>query len=353
MPIHPPPLKAVPSLIADWIEIRTLANENNLYRLNHLKRFWDTRRETEDSDPSGQRRVEDNTDTEGISGADEDIFLDAITDEISDRINALGDAYPFEFDIQGTKLSVLQEVSDAGYIYLFCLLLSHCKADEILNGEWLPAVNHDVRDLFQACATLAAAGYVDGCAISFGWPRPNQNPPFLQRLKDVYHHFGEGEVVNEPRVGASPMVKDEEIDVIAWKPRKDKAAGTFYLLGQVASGSNWEAKSIKGGPIAYFHRTWFTRTPASEPLPSIFIPQAVLPTGDGGRKDRIDLQTAKFGFILDRLVLPSLASVGISLFDDKSNDLIIERRSDIPRVIAWVSAQVTALRNSVSNLVQQ
>jgi hypothetical protein len=169
----------------------------------------------------------------------------------------------------------------------------------------------------------------------------------------VYHHFGEGEVVNEPRVGASPMVKDEEIDVIAWKPRKDKAAGTFYLLGQVASGSNWEAKSIKGDPIAYFHRTWFTRTPASEPLPSIFIPQAVLPTGDGGRKDRIDLQTAKFGFILDRLVLPSLASVGISLFDDKSNDLIIERRSDIPRVIAWVSAQVTALRNSVSNLVQQ
>lgn len=37
----------------------------------------------------------------------------------------------------------------------------------------------------------------------------------------------------------SPMVKDEEIDVIAWKPREDKTPGTYYLLGQVASGDKW------------------------------------------------------------------------------------------------------------------
>lgn len=352
MSIHPAPLKSRPSIIADWVEIKTIANENSFYRLNQLKRFWDTHRETEDSDPAGQQRTEDDTDLEGVSGADDDAFLDAITDEISQRASALGDAYPFQFDLQGMKLRFRSDVSEAGYIYMFCLLLTHCNSGEVLNGRWLPSVDNNVRDLFQACSTLAAAGVVDGCAISFGWPRRHKNRSFLDCLKEVYVQFGEGQVVHKPPRGASPMVKDGEIDVIAWKPREDNAAGTFYLLGQVASGANWEAKSIKGGSIDSFHHTWFTRAPASTPIPAIFIPLVILSEGGGNRRETVDLLTAKFGNIYDRLILPAKAKKGILLADDTSNSYIIERRSDIPKITEWVVNQVTGLRHSLSNMAQ-
>jgi hypothetical protein len=190
---------------------------------------------------------------------------------------------------------------------------------------------------------VAAAGEVVGCAVSFGWPRPNKNPPFLKKLREVYAQFGEGKPVSKPRPGAATAVKDEEIDIIAWRPRKDGAAGTTYLLGQVASGHNWQGKSLKGGGIAYFHRTWFDKPPASEATPSIFIPHAV-PPGDGGsRRERMDLLVARFGTILDRLRIPLLAKQGLALAANNT-DLIIERVSDIRSIAAWVNKQIKALR---------
>ena len=141
------------------------------------------------------------------------------------------------------------------------------------------------------------------------------------------------------------MVKDEEIDVIAWKPTKDKAAGTHYLLGQVASGDAWQAKSIKGGPIDYFHRTWFDPPPASEATASIFIPY-VVPPGDGGtRRDRIDLWTAKYGTIIYRLRLPSLAMKGLRC-SEQNREWLIERVEDIKTIRTWVTKQVDALRHA-------
>lgn len=314
--------------------------------MNQLKRFWDTQRETEESDPGGQQRVEDNTDEDGISGADEDAFLDKIYDELSERARVLGDTYPFQFCKTTLRFAIKDHITDGSYVYLFCLLLTNCKAGEVFTGLWLPIVNSKIRDLFQACSTLAAAGKVRGCAISFGWPRPNDNPSFLKRLRDVYTEFGEGEPVAKPPKGTSMMVKDGEIDIIAWSPRPDKVAGTFYLLGQVASGANWEAKSIKGGSIDHFHSTWFSRPPVSQPLASIFIPHAVPPSGEGTRRDRIEVLTAKFGIIVDRLCLPTFARDGISLADNPTNNFLIERRRDIPKIVKWVVAQRTALKQS-------
>jgi hypothetical protein len=344
MPIRFPPLKSIPAVLADWIEVRTLVDQSGFFRLNKLKRYWDTQRETEASDPAGQHRPEENTDEDGVSGGDDDAFLDALTDELSDRITALDTAYPFQFEKGGLRLSLKENLSEGAYMYLFCLLLTHCKAGEVMNGSVLPAVNNRIRDLFQACSTLAAAGVVRGCAISFGWPRPNNNPPFLVKLKEVYARFGEGSIVDTPRPGTSPMVKDAEIDIIAWHPRPDRAPGTEYLLGQVASGDNWTCKSIKGGGIAAFHTSWFTMHPASEPIASIFIPHVVLPVAGETRRERMHILSPEFGRMYDRLSLPRYAGDGMLLADDASNNLHIERRTDIPEIVEWVLTQIASLK---------
>lgn len=344
MALKVPPLKAPPALVADWIELRTLADAANSFRLAVLKRHWDVSRDRERSDPEGRATREEDTDDEGVSGADADAYLEALTEELAQRKGALRTSYPFDLADNGLTIKVANDLNIGQYVYLFCLIVSNYKEDEILEGTWIPRVNNRVRDLFQACSTIAAADYVQGCSISFGWPRPEDNPPFLEKIKEVYALMGEGVPVDQPRPGASVAVKDEEIDIIAWRPQPDRAAGTQYLLGQVASGDNWEVKSIKGGPIDYFHRTWFTQQPPSEANASIFIPHAVTPGAGGGtRADRLALQTAKFGIIFDRLRLPSLTEKGLLLAHANAG-FRIERQADLPKVCAWVTEEIERLK---------
>jgi len=350
--INPPPLKSNPAILCDWIEMKTLASTSGMFRLANLKRFVDTHRESEDSDSEGQRRREADTNEEGVGGEDVDAFLDSVVEELAGRAECLSDSYPFEFEKSGSRFSLKRELTEPEIIYLFCLILSNSKRGEVLDGSWVPEIDHTTRDLFQACATLAAAGEVRGSAISFGWPRPSNNPSFLDRLREVYAIFGEGEVVDVPRKGVSPCPKDEEIDVIAWTPRLDKAAGTYYLLGQVASGDNWSAKTIKSG-IDYFHHNWFYQPPASTPTPSIFIPHLihVVEGGQGSRLDRMNALTSKFGTIIDRLRLPSLAKDGIEIADNVVDIKVpyeIERRQDIPKIRDWFNDEVNKLRTAAA-----
>jgi hypothetical protein len=342
MPIKPAPLKARPTILADWVELSVLANSSYPFRFATLKRYRDTHRETEHSDSEGNQKREDDTDFDGISGGDDDIFIDAIIEEIADRERILGEAYPFEFDDTGYKLKLKQNLTEGSYIYLLCLFLSNPKANDIFDGSWLPNINDHVRDLFQICSTLAAAGEAVGCAISFGWPRPYDNPPFLEKLRQIYALMGEGELVAEPRPGTSPSPKDAEIDVIAWTPTPDNAAGKFYLLGQVASGGNWRGKSMIAA-AKKFHDNWFTRQPASTVNPSIFIPHDIKADSDASRRDILHAETPQFGTIFDRLRLPKIAYDGIKLSRERV-DLVIERKEEVHQIISWVNTQLVALQ---------
>jgi len=344
VPIRPAPLKAPPALVCDWLEMTVFGSDRSKYSLMRLKRIWDVNRETEDSDPEGSHAREDDTDEEGFSGEDADAYLDSISDEIQEREEALGDDYPFELERGGATFKLKTPISPGGNIYLFCLLLSNSKKGEILDGTWTPLITSRTRDLFQACSTLAAAGVVTGCAISFGWPRPNSNPPFLKKLREVYGFIGEGVVRSRAIPGASPAPKDEEIDVIAWRPMRDRAAAAQYMLGQVASGDNWEAKSVKGPPIVSFHRNWFSVVPASEANAAIFIPHLVTPNQTGTRRDVMEQHTTTFGTVIDRLRLPHFAGLGIQLADRPGQTLVIERRTDVEHIIEWVQSQLNSLR---------
>jgi hypothetical protein len=304
------------------------------YAFSTLQREWDTHRNEEDHDPEG-------------GGAEETAFIEAIKSEIRARLDLLGDIYPFVLSPSGESLELKVNICDGGYIYLFCLLLSHPAQGAVFNGRYLPPITNMVRDYFQACATLAAAGEVTGNAYSFGFPRPDHTG-FLGKLKQIYSLFGESVIVwDQIPLGASPSPKDEQIDVIAWEPKSDGAAGKHYLLGQVASGANWKDKTIKGGPIDSFHDLWFARKPASTPTPAMFVPICFGNLVDGTSKTAIDAHSYEFGHIFYRFRIPECAARGILLAQQHS-DLTIERVDAVPNIRAWVDAQVTEIRGPLN-----
>jgi hypothetical protein len=326
------PLESEAQTITDWFEFKILCTEYGSASIFELERTWDVRRNAEDVDFEN-------------SDSKEAPFIQKICNEISYRLELLGDSYPFVLSSTGESLEISKQMTEGGFIYLFCLFISHLNKGEIFDGTYLPNVTNNVRDLFQACATLAAAAKVAGHAYSFGFPRPDKSG-FLVKLQNIYSKFGEGNVVPSIPRGAARSVKDDQIDIIAWQDRSDKAAGKIYVLGQVASGNNWPNKSIKGGPIDKFHGTWFGNPQiSSQAMAALFMPFCILPEGNDSAIDRVNVLTFEFGSIIYRHLLPKMAQEGAALARARP-DLVIERLSDIPKIIEWVTVQVNLLRNA-------
>jgi hypothetical protein len=327
------PILAKVHITCDWLELAVLCHEYGVYSFATLSRFWDTQRNSEDQDPEGDDSTVEN-------------FIDLVRSEIQERSEVLCEAYPFKLSVSGESLEFDDsQVSHGGWIYIFCLILSHPSQGDIFNGEYLPEITHAVRNYFQACATFAAAGEVSGNAYAFGFPRPDGSD-FLEKLGMIYRHFGEGtKIVESIPPGAPYAQKDAQIDVIAWRPASDNAAGKPYLLGQVASGKNWDKKSIKGGPIQSFHNVWFQRQPASTPIPSIFVPFCYGNLVDGTNTESVDHHTYEFGSIFYRLRIPCLAEKGLNLASQYP-DIVVERLNDLELIISWVRRQISVMRKS-------
>ncbi|MGU7853227.1 hypothetical protein ACV22X_10805 [Burkholderia orbicola] len=315
----------------DWLEFKVLASEYLTVSIRDLSRIWDTRRNSEDSDFE-----------EGQSS--EEGFLLDIFSEIDSRIAQLGRAYPFEYSESGSSLQLKGAPNEGMYAYIFCLLLSHTKKGIVLSGVYVPKLTNVVRDYFQVCATIAAAGEVRGHSYSFGFPRPN-GTGFLAKLASIYAAFGEGAVVSQVPAGVSLSPKDEQIDVICWRPRRDGAAGKRYILGQVASGENWVDKTIRGGAIKRFHATWFQPPGiASQATCAMFIPFSIVPNPGETVAEKILILSHEYGDIYYRNILPLLVQKGTEWASRCAPSYVIERLSDFANVRDWVDAQLLRFR---------
>ena len=191
--------------------------------------------------------------------------------ELQHRQRVLGDAYPFAVNRRPLGLvRVDGSTSVPGrVIYLFCLLASAIRENRFQPATVTQSAASGIANLFQVCACLAAGGYTAGEVVSFGFPRPT-GTGFLSALRAGYERFGAGSVRNEVPPGFPVSAKDEGIDVIAWRDHPDRMPGKLYLLGQSASGVDWEEKSVVDR-VEQFHG-WFTQPPARHWLPSMFIP---------------------------------------------------------------------------------
>ncbi|MGA2724151.1 MAG: hypothetical protein ABSG79_17295 [Bryobacteraceae bacterium] len=285
--------------------------------------------------------------------SDEDIREDRIVlyaqEEIARRLKNIGDDYPFRIDAKGRSMQFVTPLTRAGSVYLFCLFLSHAYDRTIIPKSLAPKLTNRVRDLFQACATVAAGGFVQGPSISFGFPRPD-GATFLKALRRAYRLFGDGEPHARPRASATLNVKDNGIDVIAWRRSIDNLPCTLYLIGQVASGKDWEGKSVVTDR-RHFHDYWFTHKPASPPHDAMFMPFGLEPhdPGDGTTyevvlKDYMSSNGYRYGNLFYRDRIAKHVADGLHVAANGEQD--IERVSDITKVVTWVNKYTERLREA-------
>jgi hypothetical protein len=319
---------------ADWVELRAISSPDARIGFGTLV--------------SGTALTE-NDQEENI--ADEDIAEEelvlGVQNEIARRAEVMGADYPFRIDDKGRALEFITPVSQVGSVYLFCLFLSHACDRTIMPKKLAPKVTNKTRDLFQACSTLAAGGFVEGPSKSFGFPRPD-GTTFLAALHTVYELFGDGTPRARPRAAAAKKIKDNGIDIIAWKRSVDGLPCTLYVIGQVASGKNWEEKSVMPDRV-HFHQYWFTTQPASQPHDAMFMPFGLEPEDpeDGTPyadvlKDYMQSIGYAFGTLFYRDRIVKLSAKGLQLV--AAGELEIDRYKDLGKIIKWVEGYTKRLK---------
>lgn len=318
-------------LLADWLELEALCDPSAAASVHAIN-----------ADPS----VEPDVEAEGVDdeGARHEERIARMTREIEVRRAVIGDAYPFALSSDGARLERGPQASVGATVYLFCLLASHGRAGGFLVDSDLIAMNH-VPDLLQACATWSAAGYEDGPAHAIGLD-PGTNS-FLTKLARVYAAFGDGTPVSTVPPGAPMHVKDDGIDVIAWKAMADNHSPATYLLAQVASGRNWVDKSVKTA-IEVFHATWFRPPPARTAKPSMMMPFCIdseFDDDENVEQEALAMHwrriVGKYGELLYRYRLPRYAALGLGLH---ARGIHVDMADWQPRVERFVNDAIANLR---------
>lgn len=159
----------------------------------------------------------------------------------------------------------------------------------------------------------------------------------MPALRDAFQRFGAGQVRAEVPEGLPRDLKDGGIDVIAWRDHPDEMPGKVYMLGQCASGQNWQQKSIKEY-IEQLH-SWFTDRPAVHSIPAMFIPftfhrdMGEVRTGTFSQavRNAFWFQESRFGIIFDRLRIAHFAERCI-----RTNECRIDGADQLEQVQAWV-----------------
>jgi hypothetical protein len=271
-----------PAILADWLELQAIASASSQARVLSLADIRDLTQDYESEDVAD-------------FDAGSDAVIGRVTSEIIARREALRGAYPFKLDDSGKLLCLECNDGLGEVVYLACLFMSHVTKSSLLDKYDLAANAQSGRDVFQVCSTLAAAGWCQGPAISFGWPRRDQSA-FGEKLVEAYGLFGDGTPRKEPLPGASPHIKDGGMDVIAWRLMPDKLPGTVYLLGQVASGHNWRDKTVIKD-IDPFHWAWFEIAPSSLAQGAMFIPFCVTDASETEEFEEQEVLISKMQFL--------------------------------------------------------
>ena len=322
------------SKIADWIELEAIASPDKRFGFGTLVSA------TELGEDEQEQNIADE------SAAEDSLVLRA-QEEIERRLKNVGDDYPFRIDKLGRVLEFREPVTTVGAVYLFCLFLSHAFDRTVVSKAQAPRITNKLRDLFQAAATVAAGGFVEGPSISFGFPRPD-GAGYLEIIQRVYKLFGDGKPRKKPRPAAAKKIKDNGIDVIAWTRSIDGLPCTLYLVAQVASGADWEDKSVTTDRL-HFHKYWFTREPGSQPHDAMFMPFALEPEDpeDGTPYQEVltDYMQSigyRYGTLFYRDRIARHLADGLKLV--AAGETEIERVADLTKIETWVSEYWMKLR---------
>lgn len=330
MQLSSPEADALEYSLADWLELQALLSAHGEFPVENLVNTYEMALEEE---------LADSAETDATA---EDIMQRAAS-EVLNRSGVLDRGYPFSLTGDGSLIKLDSEWTEGSVVYLFCLWLSQASTGGLISLRPNGITTED-RDLFQICATLAAGGFLEGHARSFGWPRPD-GTAFMEALQETYRDMGEGtpKVGRYLPAGTSSRTKDAGIDVIAWRDVPDRVCGRLYLVGQAASGRDWNKKSVKP-LLEAFHNDFFSEWPASPAIPALFCPFCVQEETPVNSAHTVAENTAafltkitrEFGIVFYRYRMSYFAARGIELAGHEKAR--IQRVDEFERVRARVEA---------------
>ena len=304
----PPDLQRSYVIAADWLELVALSRPSKSATAKDILNPHDF---LEDRAVPHSQGIEQE-DPDIIDWSHEAIY-NATFEELGFRAKVLDDAYPFRLSRTEAwpKLIVAEAIDDeivkqGRDIYIACLYMSAVRAGLLNEKECDLKIDPTIGNLFQICATIAAAGYVHGDAYWFGYPRPD-GTRMLAAVKTLSGHLEQGNVVQQTPIGENRYARDGGVDVVAWRSHHDGRPAKLILYGQCASGMNWEGKSVATKVDRMDH--YYATRPSRYWLPALLTPFPLYMDKENSHslRDEDDIRgfymknEAEMGVIIDRL----------------------------------------------------
>lgn len=318
---------ATVAVLADWAELDHLLSSRRRSTDSRVIRADRTTTDEDEHGPSKDVAAKEIIEIEILEPA-VDERRQRLWDELSRRQNALGEAYPFAVEPTATGWAITtrsgghQNCRIARLGYIVALLTASFRHHHIQQqiaepDEWV-ALEKEVASRFQALSVLAA-GNIFGPRTQvywFGFPRPNHSG-FHVALRSLVEKIGYSTIRDTPPYGTEND-QDATIDLVAWRTFGDRTYGSLLLFGQVASGNNWNAKSVFSQLNNRFFEH-FTDEPARFYLGATFIPfvlynDAKVPKDGnfaGAMDDMARSLERNHGLVADRIRVTELLAAGI------------------------------------------
>ncbi|MDZ4362052.1 hypothetical protein [Brevundimonas sp.] len=269
-----PDLQRSYAVSADWIELLALARPDGTATDGDIMKPNDFLEDRAAPLPEGVS--EGAIDDPDIVDVAAEPALDAIFEELALRQRVLGEAYPFDLVVEKRSLVLTMAASPADAIieqgrsiYLACLYMSAIRSGLFDAKAGAISADPTIGNLFQICATIAAAGYIKGDAYWFGHPRPDTTS-MLEAVGKLSELLKQGTVALQAPLGETKFAKDGGVDVVAWRDHHDGRPAKIIVYGQCASGMNWEGKPV--GPKVQRMDGYYTDTPSQHWLPALLTP---------------------------------------------------------------------------------
>jgi hypothetical protein len=327
-------------VVAEWLELLALTRKNGSSSAADLESLF----QGSDDDLAVYEgdQVEQDEEVE--------LLIQEVFNELDSRSQWGGKGYPFDI-LRKNNVLKLRNTSPrfVCLAYLLSLLISFLKRfKESEIKDAFPAYDQ-IEDLFQICGTIAAAGYIEGSSVSFGFPRVDATP-FYEKLLSVSQLMGEGIPKQAWDIGGSAKPNDAGVDIIAWRECPDRLPGLLYLLGQCATGKSWQTEKNPSTDYSDFHEYYWAQHPHSPLISATLIPFDLRESITKGKYKTIDdayfwerwTLTKQFGVLLDRFRLAHYYAKGLTIIFRSGAK--VEGRKQLRDVRKWVADALQYLR---------
>lgn len=202
---------------------------------------------------------------DGIESEDDELddSFGEILDELTNRVKASANKYPFEISKYAIKLKNEDSVYKDLYIFLLLSTRFNMTNEKSQNGV-------DATLLFEEICAIAIKSYFGKNTQSFVFGTAVAGS-FKDKVQDLIIKIGEGGSFRNPNHTDNTQKKDDGIDVVAYKNFSDGQIGKLIAFGQCKTGhSSWKDGKLKLRP-SDFCQKWFSAPVVYHPLKLLFI----------------------------------------------------------------------------------